>query len=71
LLSYFSATKPVSEHIVTLAAGYYLSTRKVALAANALNPLQPFMQQKSVRRRMLLMIGWRGKPGENDEPQQP
>jgi phosphonopyruvate decarboxylase len=84
LLSYFSATKPVSEHIVTaneggavaLAAGYYLSTRKVALAymqnsglANALNPLQSLAAKEVFGLPMLLMIGWRGKPGEKDEPQ--
>jgi phosphonopyruvate decarboxylase len=84
LLSYFSATKPVSQHIVTaneggavaLAAGYYLSTRKVALAymqnsglANALNPLQSLAAKEVFGLPMLLMIGWRGKPGEKDEPQ--
>jgi phosphonopyruvate decarboxylase len=84
LLSYFSATKPVSEHIVTaneggavaLAAGYHLSTRKVALAymqnsglANALNPLQSLAAKEVFGLPMLLMIGWRGKPGEKDEPQ--
>ncbi len=84
LLSYFSATKPSSEHIVTanegaavaLAAGYYLSTRKVALAymqnsglANALNPLQSIAAKEVFGIPMLLMIGWRGKPGEKDEPQ--
>ena len=84
LLSYFSATKPLSEHIVTaneggavaLAAGYYLSTRKVALAymqnsglANALNPLQSLAAKEVFGLPMLLMIGWRGKPGEKDEPQ--
>ena len=84
LLSYFSATKPASEHVVTanegaavaLAAGYYLSTRKVALAymqnsglANALNPLQSVAAKEVFGIPMLLMIGWRGKPGEKDEPQ--
>ena len=84
LLSYFYATKPVSEHIVmaneggavALAAGYYLSTHKVALAymqnsgfANALNPLQSLAAKEVFGIPMLLMIGWRGKPGEKDEPQ--
>ncbi|KAL8704393.1 MAG: hypothetical protein Q9201_002462 [Fulgogasparrea decipioides] len=84
LLSYFSSTKPVSEHIVTaneggavaLAAGYYLSTRRIALVymqnsgfANALNPLQSLMAKEVFGIPMLLMIGWRGKPGEKDEPQ--
>ena len=64
LLSYFAATKPVSEHLVTanegaavaLAAGYYLSTRKIALAymqnsgfANALKSIAVFVGKISVR----------------------
>ncbi|KAI0133718.1 putative phosphonopyruvate decarboxylase [Xylariales sp. AK1849] len=84
LLSYFSATKPASEHIVAasegaaiaLAAGYYLATRKIALAyvqnsglSNALNPLQSLAAKEVFGLPMLLMIGWRGKPGEKDEPQ--
>jgi aflatoxin B1 aldehyde reductase len=84
LLSYFAMTKPISEHVVTanegaavaLAAGYYLSTRKVALAymqnsgfANALNPLQSLAAKEVFGIPMLLMIGWRGKPGEKDEPE--
>jgi phosphonopyruvate decarboxylase len=84
LLSYFAATKPVPEHVVTaneggaigLAAGYYLSRRKVALVymqnsgfSNALNPLQSLAAKEVFGLPMLLMIGWRGKPGEKDEPQ--
>lgn len=84
LLSYFCATKSASEHIVTaneggaiaLAVGYYLSTCKVALAymqnsgfANALNPLQSLAAKEVFGIPMLLIIGWRGKPGEKDEPQ--
>jgi len=83
-LSYFAATKPASEHVCTasegaavgLAAGYYLSTRKLALAymqnsgfANALNPLQSLAAKEVFGIPMLLMIGWRGKPGEHDEPE--
>ncbi|KAI9771598.1 MAG: hypothetical protein M1840_001813 [Geoglossum simile] len=84
LLSYFAATKPLPEHIVTaneggavaLAAGYYLSTQKAALVymqnsgfANALNPLQSLAAKEVFGVPMLLMIGWRGKPGDKDEPQ--
>ncbi|KAF2726326.1 thiamine diphosphate-binding protein [Polychaeton citri CBS 116435] len=84
ILSYFSATKPTSEHVVLanegaavgLAVGYYLATRKIALAyvqnsglANALNPLQSIAAKEVFGIPMLLMIGWRGKPGEKDEPQ--
>ena len=84
LLTYFYATKPVSEHVVvanegaavSLAAGHYLSTRKVALAymqnsgfANALNPLQSLAAKEVFGIPMLLIIGWRGKPNEHDEPE--
>ena len=84
LLTYFYATKPVLDHVVaasegaavSLAAGHYLSTSKVALAymqnsgfANALNPLQSLAAKEVFGIPMLLMIGWRGKPGEHDEPE--
>lgn len=84
LLSYFYTAKPTSDHVVmaneggaiTLATGYYLSTGCVALAymqnsgfANALNPLQSLASKEVFGIPMLLMIGWRGRPGEKDEPQ--
>jgi phosphonopyruvate decarboxylase len=84
LLSFFSATKPAPEHIVAanegaaigLAAGYFLATRRPALAylqnsglANALNPLQSMTAKEVFGLPMLMLIGWRGKPGEKDEPQ--
>ena len=84
LLSLFYATKSVSEHVVvanegaavSLAAGHYLSTHKVALAymqnsgfANALNPLQSLAAKEVFGIPMLLMIGWRGMPGRYDEPE--
>ncbi|KAI1635012.1 putative phosphonopyruvate decarboxylase [Biscogniauxia mediterranea] len=84
LLSYLYATKHVPEHIVTasegaaigIAAGYYLSTRKLAVAymqnsglANSLNPLQSLVAKEVFGIPMLLVIGWRGRPGEHDEPE--
>lgn len=84
LLSYIYATKQSPEHIVTaneggaiaLAIGYYLSTRKIALVymqnsgySNSLNPLQSIASKEAFGIPMLLLIGWRGKPGEKDEPQ--
>jgi len=84
LLSYIYATKQPPEHIVTaneggavaLAVGYHLSTRKIALAymqnsgySNSLNPLQSIASKEVFSIPMLLMIGWRGKPGVKDEPQ--
>ncbi|KAJ5564412.1 hypothetical protein N7513_000654 [Penicillium frequentans] len=84
LLSYLYATKDVPEHIVTasegaavsLAMGYYLSTQKLAVAymqnsglANSLNPLQSMAAKEVFGIPMLLVIGWRGRPGEHDEPE--
>ncbi|KAL8789811.1 MAG: hypothetical protein Q9195_006645 [Heterodermia aff. obscurata] len=84
LLSFFSATKSAPQHIVTanegaavaLSAGYYLSTGKLALAymqnsgvSNALNPLQSLAAKEVYGIPMVLLIGWRGKPGIPDEPQ--
>lgn len=83
-LSYMYATKHVPEHIVTasegaavgLAAGYYLSTKKLAVAymqnsglANSLNPLQSLCAKEVFGIPMLLVVGWRGRPGEHDEPE--
>ncbi len=57
-------------------AAAYLSTRKVALEsmpnsalANVLNPLQSLASKEVFGVPMFLMIGWRGKPGEKDDPQ--
>ncbi|KAI5919761.1 putative phosphonopyruvate decarboxylase [Camillea tinctor] len=84
LLSYLYATKHVPEHIVTasegaavgIAAGYYLSTQKLAVAymqnsglANSLNPLQSLAAKEVFGIPILLVIGWRGRPGEHDEPE--
>jgi len=84
LLSYLYATKHVPEHITTasegaavaIAAGYYLSTQKLAVAymqnsglANSLNPLQSLAAKEVFGIPMLLVIGWRGRPGEHDEPE--
>ncbi|OTB00684.1 hypothetical protein M426DRAFT_26289 [Hypoxylon sp. CI-4A] len=84
LLSYLYATKHAPEHIVTasegaaigLAAGYYLSTKKLAVAymqnsglANSLNPLQSLAAKEVFGIPLLMVIGWRGRPGEHDEPE--
>ncbi|UNI13680.1 Taurine dioxygenase [Purpureocillium takamizusanense] len=84
LLSYLAANKPKPQHVVmaneggavALAAGHYLATRRVAMCylqnsglSNALNPLQSLAAKEVFGIPMLLMIGWRGKPGIKDEPQ--
>ncbi|KAI1322388.1 thiamine pyrophosphate enzyme, N-terminal TPP binding domain-containing protein [Xylariaceae sp. FL0255] len=84
LLSFFASTMSPRRHIVTaneggaiaLAVGYYLATKKVALCymqnsglSNALSPLQSLASNAVAAVPVLLMIGWRGKPGIKDEPQ--
>ncbi|RYP24499.1 hypothetical protein DL765_000519 [Monosporascus sp. GIB2] len=84
LLSFFAATMSAPQHIVmaneggavALATGYHLATKKVALCylqnsglSNALSPLQSLATNAVAAVPVLLMIGWRGKPGIKDEPQ--
>jgi phosphonopyruvate decarboxylase len=61
---------------VALAVGNYLSTKKPALVymqnsglGNAINPLISICHPKVYSIPLVLMIGWRGSPKENDEPQ--
>ena len=61
---------------VALAAGYHLSTGEIGLVymqnsgeGNAINPLTSLADPAVYGIPMLLIIGWRGKPGEKDEPQ--
>ena len=75
---------PEDKHIITanegaaiaLAAGNYLATAKPSLVymqnsglGNAINPLLSLADPSVYAVPMLLMIGWRGEPGVNDEPQ--
>ena len=61
---------------VALAAGYHLATGKVGVVymqnsgeGNTINPLASLTDKEVYRIPMLLLIGWRGKPGVHDEPQ--
>ncbi len=61
---------------VGLAIGYHLSTGRVPLVymqnsgiGNACNPLLSLAANGIYAIPLLLLIGWRGKPGESDEPQ--
>lgn len=61
---------------VALAAGYHLSTGKVGCVymqnsgeGNAINPLASLTDGDVYRIPLLLLIGWRGRPGVHDEPQ--
>ncbi len=72
------------EHVITanegnavaLAAGYHLSTGKIAAVymqnsglGNAVNPLMSLTDPEVYKIPLLLIIGWRGEPGIKDEPQ--
>jgi len=61
---------------VGLAAGYYLATGKIPLVylqnsglGNIINPLLSLIDKEVYNIPMMLLIGWRGEPGEKDEPQ--
>lgn len=61
---------------VALAAGYYLSKKKLACVymqnsglGNAVNPLASIAHKKVYSIPMIILIGWRGAQGEKDEPQ--
>ena len=61
---------------VALAAGYHLATGKVGCVymqnsgeGNAINPLASLTDPEVYHIPLLLLIGWRGRPGVHDEPQ--
>jgi phosphonopyruvate decarboxylase len=61
---------------IALAAGNYLATKKPGLVymqnsglGNAINPLISICHSKVYSIPLILIIGWRGSPKENDEPQ--
>ena len=61
---------------VGLAAGYYLATGKPACVymqnsgeGNIINPLASLTDPEVYNIPVLLLIGWRGRPGVHDEPQ--
>jgi len=81
---HISVHVPEGQHIVAaneggaiaLAAGYHLATGKMPLVymqnsglGNATNPLLSLTDTEVYSIPMLLLVGWRGKPGEKDEPQ--
>lgn len=67
----------VSEgHAVALATGYYLATGKLPVVymqnsglGNATNPLLSLVDQEVMGVPVVLLVGWRGRPGVTDEPQ--
>lgn len=61
---------------VGLAAGHYLATGQTACVymqnsgeGNIINPLASLTDQEVYNIPVLLLIGWRGRPGVHDEPQ--
>lgn len=61
---------------VGLAAGYHLATGNFGVVymqnsgeGNAINPLASLTDKDVYHIPLLLLIGWRGKPGVHDEPQ--
>lgn len=72
------------QHVITnnegescaLAAGYHLATGKIPVVylqnsglGNCINPLTSLLDEWIYAIPALLLIGWRAKPGEPDEPQ--
>ena len=83
-LSHYLQNKTKKNHIiatnegsaVSLGIGHYLSTKKVPCVymqnsglSNALNPLISIAHEKVYSIPLILIIGWRGSPKVNDEPQ--
>lgn len=61
---------------IGLAAGYHLATGKVGCVymqnsgeGNTINPLASLTDKEVYNIPVLLVIGWRGRPGVHDEPQ--
>lgn len=84
LCTVLQETLPKERHIIAanegnalgLAIGHYLATAEPALVymqnsglGNAVNPLTSLADREVYSIPMLLVIGWRGSPGEKDEPQ--
>lgn len=84
ICAYISDNIPSAYNIITaneggaiaLAAGYYLATNKIGCVymqnsgqGNIINPLASLTDKEVYNVPVLLLIGWRGKPGEHDEPQ--
>jgi len=82
--AYVTDNTPKEKHIIAanegnaiaLAAGHHLATGKFGLVymqnsgqGNAVNPLTSLADANVYSIPMLLLIGWRGEPGVNEEPQ--
>ena len=83
-LKYLQDQEAADKHIITaneglaigLAAGHYFNTGKLSLVylqnsglGNTINPLTSLADKEMYGVPLLMMIGWRGRPGTKDEPQ--
>lgn len=84
LCACLTTCKDGNHHVITaneggaigLAAGYHLASGKIGCVymqnsgeGNAINPLASLTDKEVYNIPMLLLIGWRGRPSEKDEPQ--
>lgn len=84
ICAYITDTLPNEQNIIAaneggamgIAAGYHLATGKIACVymqnsgqGNIINPLASLTDKEVYNIPVLLLIGWRGKPGVHDEPQ--
>ena len=75
---------PIGQHVIAtnegsavgLAIGNHIATKKIPMVymqnsglGNAVNPLLSLASQEVYGIPIILMIGWRGEPGVQDEPQ--
>lgn len=82
--AYVTDNAPAERHVITaneggavaLAMGHYLATGELGLVymqnsglGNTVNPLTSLADPQVYGIPMLLVVGWRGRPGEKDEPQ--
>ena len=83
-LKYINDHTTSADHVITaneglavgLASGFHFRTGKIPLVylqnsglGNIINPLTSLADKEMYSVPMLLLIGWRGKPGTKDEPQ--
>jgi phosphonopyruvate decarboxylase len=80
--SHFLEDHAEGRHVITanegnaigLAIGYHIATGKIPLVymqnsglSNAIDPLASLADRSVLSTPMLLLVGWRGQPGKNDE----
>jgi len=84
ICAYIADNVDASHNIITanegaavgLAAGYHLATGKIGVVymqnsgeGNIINPIASLTDREVYNIPVLLLIGWRGRPGVHDEPQ--